>query len=123
MIHNIGETTSALGGMSARTNSIKAISDNMNLLAINAIIKVARSGAAGHGLGVCAEEISKQSKNAKDKIAHGAKTINDVLVSSSNYTESLAVRLKEQVNHLRQYPMRPKMLLRSSSRATGDSLD
>ncbi|MEO5356915.1 MAG: methyl-accepting chemotaxis protein [Nitrospirae bacterium YQR-1] len=97
MISNISGAASKLGGMSTQVTNIRTISDSMNLLALNAIIKVARTGAAGHGLGVLAEEISKQSKAAQEKINGGAKVINEVLVLSADFTESLNLRLREQV--------------------------
>ncbi|MBF0519759.1 MAG: hypothetical protein HQK92_08555 [Nitrospirae bacterium] len=98
MINNITGTSSKLDGMTTQVTNIRTISDNMNLLALNSIIKVARTGSAGHGLGVLAEEISKQSKSAQDRIAEGAKIINDVLVTSSDFTKSLNIRLKQQIS-------------------------
>ncbi|MBF0616634.1 MAG: hypothetical protein HQK88_07430 [Nitrospirae bacterium] len=98
MINNITGTSSKLDGMTVQVTNIRTISDNMNLLALNSIIKVARTGSAGHGLGVLAEEISKQSKSAQNRIDEGAKIINDVLVTSADFTKSLNIRLKQQVS-------------------------
>lgn len=97
MIENITGTSSKLDGMTTQVANIRNISDSMNLLALNAIIKVARTGSAGHGLGVLAEEISKQSKSAQERIAEGAKVINDVLSTSAEFTRQLNIRLMEQV--------------------------
>ncbi|MDP2795303.1 MAG: methyl-accepting chemotaxis protein, partial [Sulfurisoma sp.] len=63
----------------ARRQAIDDISGNVNLLALNAIIKAARAGSAGRGLGVLAEEISKISIESKERISAGSLLMGSII--------------------------------------------
>lgn len=64
--------------MSEQVSYIETISDSINLLALNAIIRVAHTGEGGKGLGVLAEEIKKISDDAKREISAGTGLIGSI---------------------------------------------
>ncbi|MBF0320215.1 MAG: methyl-accepting chemotaxis protein, partial [Nitrospirae bacterium] len=84
LLESIKLTSTNLQSMTGQVANVESISENMNLLAMNAMIKVSRTGAAGRGLGVLANEISNLSENANVKIAGCASLISSILDRSSN---------------------------------------
>lgn len=58
---------------------ISNISSQINLLALNASIEAARSGDAGKGFSVIANEISVLSKNSEESVDNIAKVIKEIL--------------------------------------------
>ncbi|MDA8083627.1 MAG: methyl-accepting chemotaxis protein [Nitrospiraceae bacterium] len=97
MIDSISGLNTNVGRMSTQVARIEEISDSINLLALNAIIKVARTGDAGRGLGVLADEIRKLSVTAKEEISKGAGCIRTILAGSTDLKDSLSGDLKVQV--------------------------
>jgi methyl-accepting chemotaxis protein len=90
MVGGIHEAVRLVDQMSVQIKNIDDISSNVNLLALNAIIKAARAGKSGRGLGVLAEEISKVSIESKERIAAGTflmGAIIDTAASLKNYIE------------------------------------
>lgn len=94
-VDEISGVNATVGGMSEQVSNIELISDNINLLALNAILKVGRTGEAGRGLGVLADEIRKLSTKATEKINKGASAITNILEGSSGLGRSLS----EEMGH------------------------
>lgn len=97
MIDSMAALSTNVGKMSVQVANIESISDSINLLALNAIIKVARTGEAGRGLGVLADEIRKLSDVAKNEIAKGAGCITSILDDSARMKGSISADLNRQI--------------------------
>ncbi|MBV6342591.1 methyl-accepting chemotaxis protein [Candidatus Magnetobacterium casense] len=97
VMNYVNLTASKLEGLTSQVASIETISESINLLALNAIIKVSRIGTSAKGLNVLAEEISKLSTNAKGKIADGTAIINAILAMTSDFKGTLSTHLTQQV--------------------------
>ncbi|MBF0456326.1 MAG: hypothetical protein HQK99_00335 [Nitrospirae bacterium] len=98
LLESVKKTGTNLQGMAGHLENIESISENMNLMALNAMIKVSRVGDAGRGLGVLANEISNLSADANVKITDCAGLISSILDRSSHIkaylTDELSARLE-----------------------------
>ena len=78
---------------------IEGISNQTNLLGLNAAIEAARSGAAGKGFSVVADEIRKLSHHTKEAvgtISQSLNTIRDNLDRLNNGTKEVSAASEEQ---------------------------
>jgi methyl-accepting chemotaxis protein len=97
---------SALSGMSSATsqfqnvqdtvNIIEDISDQINLLSLNAAIEAARAGEHGRGFAVVAEEIGKLADNTSSNV----KSINDMFKASNIEIGRAYKRLEDFIESL-----------------------
>ncbi|PKL19151.1 MAG: hypothetical protein CVV49_02415 [Spirochaetae bacterium HGW-Spirochaetae-5] len=99
IMDNISTSSRELTGIAGLINDI---SDQINLLSLNAAIESARAGDAGRGFAVVADEISKladkTSMNVKDinRIIQGnTKLINDGISSVSSMVELFSTVIKD----------------------------
>lgn len=92
-IRDLGETTAAAtaavegfrrkaGEIGSIVNFITSISNQTQLLAINAAIEAARAGEEGHGFAVLSEEVSRLADNVR-RFAEQISTISDEIMRGS----------------------------------------
>lgn len=74
---------------------IRGISDQTNLLSLNASIEAARAGNAGRGFSVVADEIRKLSDTSKELVEQIANIIDAIQLSMNNMTRKLADNREE----------------------------
>lgn len=102
-IQKLMETTSSIEVFS---KTIENISENTNLLALNASIEAARAGEAGKGFAVVADEIRKLSLGTSDSLEQINKSIVDISQSlemthgATDQNVLISDSVKSQVIHL-----------------------
>ena len=80
MNESMVKISSSSGEMSTIINMINDISDQINLLSLNAAIEAARAGDAGRGFAVVADEISKLA----DRTSQSVKEISSLIAGNNN---------------------------------------
>lgn len=78
ILHNSREAVQNSSNVSEVAGFIREISDQTNLLGLNAAIEAARVGAAGAGFGVVAQEVRKLSVDTKEATTRIEKSLQDV---------------------------------------------
>ncbi len=74
---------------------IRGISNQTNLLSLNASIEAARAGDAGRGFAVVAGEIRKLSDSSEELVEQIASIVNSIQVSMNDMTQKLSNSLDE----------------------------
>lgn len=82
--------------ISSITEAIISVSEQTNLLSLNAAIEAARAGEAGRGFSVVADEVRRLAGQSKEASAKISNTINDI-VGSIESTSSKAIQSRKIV--------------------------
>ena len=81
--------------MNSILDSIRDISNQTNLLSLNASIEAARAGDAGRGFAVVADEIRKLSDSSEKLVEQIAEIVNSIQLSMTEMNQKLANGLDE----------------------------
>ncbi len=85
----VTELTSSTQQMNEIVNTISDISDETNLLSLNASIEAARAGEAGRGFAVVAVQIQKLADSSKDSAAKIGMIITNVQTRTMNMADEM----------------------------------
>ena len=77
------ESSKSVDRVNDLTDEILSISDQTNLLSLNASIEAARAGEAGKGFAVVADEISQLASSSREA-ANNIQTINNMVIEAVN---------------------------------------
>ncbi len=85
----VGELQSGVSGIQDVVNIIQSISEQTNLLALNAAIEAARAGEQGRGFAVVADEVRTLASRTQESTTEISETINRLIGASQSTTQAM----------------------------------
>lgn len=95
MVGDLGASTQKMNDI---VNTISNISDETNLLSLNASIEAAKAGEAGRGFAVVAEQIQKLADSSKES----AEEIGNIILDVQNRTSNMADEMHQGLEQLQK---------------------
>ncbi len=92
MVKDLGSSTQQMNDI---VNTISEISDETNLLSLNASIEAARAGEAGRGFAVVADQIQKLADSSKNSASEIGTIITDVQSRTMNMADKMQQGLEQ----------------------------
>ena len=93
MVNNLGSSAQQMNDI---VNTISEISDETNLLSLNASIEAARAGEAGRGFAVVADQIQSLADNSKNS----AEKIGSIIAEVQKHAQEMEVQMQQGLAQL-----------------------